>query len=788
MRAARLLLTALLALCLAISAAVALDRAIIGETDRALQQLRIDLDAASLQLRRPNLSDQDLANLKIALEKIRTGAADRSLKLLVPLGEVTQQLNSLGPAPAAGQKEDEGVAQSRADLTATRDKLQSIKAQLDVVTVESEQVSKSVSVMQRDQFFSRIFDRSRSILNPNLWYDLLAGIGVLFTGLALLLRNWWSDVSQTAQPLGLLLIPLIIVGCGLGFRLVNRFFARWLTGYSNSGRPIDNMTRLWIILRALIVTFAALAILFLPIRFALEASGYFTDATPRMVMIWDALRDMVFTTIFYYVLGRRVAAPGRPEIRIVDLDDRAASQFAILVGLTAFVASFNYQLGQVSSGMFLSLNYTQGQSALGALTLLVLSSIILLVLRRQQGLPDAEGRQLYFGWATHLVPVVWVLIFIGFGALALGYLALGDYLAHQIVRTAMVVTLVFLVYHLLDAMVQASFDPQSNFGIFLRRITGLGERAIERIGLIFRTIVDLILVVAGIPLLLLLWTLNWVDMRGLVNTLALGITIGDVTILPGTLAIMLAILVAGVVATKLFNSWLDRRILADTRIKKGVQDSILTGASYIGYFLAGVFALTAAGVDFSSLAIIAGALGLGIGLGLQSIINNFVSGVILLAERPIRVGDWVSLPEGEGIVRRINVRSTEIETFDSCSIILPNSALVTEAVKNWTHNDDMGRFSIDLVVDYDTDADVMKRLLLEVTKAHPKVLSHPAPTVLLTSFGKNGLEFVVRAFVADVLMGSQVASDIRFTLLSRLRDAGINIAQPVAVLTAAPKS
>ena len=283
-------------------------------------------------------------------------------------------------------------------------------------------------------------------------------------------------------------------------------------------------------------------------------------------------------------------------------------------------------------------------------------------------------------------------------------------------------------------------------------------------------------------MLLLLWTLNWVDMRGLMNTLALGITIGDVTILPGTLAIMMAILLAGIIATKLFNSWLDHRILADTRIKKGVQDSILTGASYIGYFLAGVFALTAAGVDFSSLAIIAGALGLGIGLGLQSIINNFVSGIILLAERPIRVGDWVSLPEGEGIVRRINVRSTEIETFDSCSIILPNSALVTEPVKNWTHNDDMGRFSIDVAVDYDTDPQVMKALLLETTKAHPKVLSHPAPTVLLTSFGKNGLEFVVRAFVADVLIGAQVASDIRFSLLSRFRDQGINIAQAVAVL------
>ena len=782
MRAARVLLTALLALLLAASAGFAFDRAIIGETDRGLQQLRIDLDMATQTLSRPNLSDQNLANLKVTLEKIRTTAADRSLKLVAPLGEVTQQLNSLGTAPAAGQREDEGVAQSRADVTATRDKLQSIKAQLDVVTVEAEQASRSVSTLQRDQFFGRIFDRSRSILNFDVWVDLVAGIGVLFAGLSLMLRNWWADVSQTAQPLGLLTIPAIVFGAGLAFRLINRFFSRWLTGYSNSGRPLDNMTRLWIVFRALIVTFAALAVVFFPIRFALETSGYFTDANPRMVLLWDSLRDTVFTTIFYYVLARRVTAPGKPEIRIVDLDERAASRVTLLVGLTAFVASFNRQLGQVSGGMYLGLNYTQGQTALGALSLLVLSSIVLLVLHDQQGLPDDDKRRFYFSWARKLVPLAWLLIIIGFTSLIFGYLALGDYIAHQIVRTTMVVTLVFLVYHLFDAMVQASFDPQSNFGVFLRRISGLSERAIERLGLIFRTMVDLVLVIAGIPLLLLLWTLNWVDMRGLMNTLALGITIGDVTILPGTLAIMLTILVAGILATKVFNSWLDHRILSDTRIKKGVQDSILTGSSYIGYLLAGVFALTAAGVDFSSLAIIAGALGLGIGLGLQSIINNFVSGVILLAERPIRVGDWVSLPEGEGIVRRINVRSTEIETFDSCSIILPNSALVTEAVKNWTHNDDMGRFSIDVVVDYDTDPDVMKKLLLETTCGHPKVLTHPAPTVLLTNFGKNGLEFVVRAFVADVLMGSQVASDIRFSLLSRFRGEGITIAQAVPVV------
>ena len=131
----------------------------------------------------------------------------------------------------------------------------------------------------------------------------------------------------------------------------------------------------------------------------------------------------------------------------------------------------------------------------------------------------------------------------------------------------------------------------------------------------------------------------------------------------------------GIAITRYVTAWLQRRVLTATRLDKGVQDSIRTGAGYFGYILAAGFALSAAGVNFSNLAIIAGALGVGIGFGLQSIVNNFVSGLILLAERPVRVGDWVVTTAGEGIVRTINVRATEIETFDNCTIFIPNSNL-----------------------------------------------------------------------------------------------------------------
>ena len=779
----RYALAALCAIFISLSPALAFDQAGVDENERALNQFRSDITRITELLRKPALSEEQLIDARTELELLWASAIERSSGVAASLAQVTQQIESLGEAPAAGASEDAGVAKTRADLTAMRDRLQSIKSQFDVIAVEAEQGVGRASVQQRDQFFERIFDHSHSILSPKLWRDTGVGLGVLTSNLGLLFKNWWAEVGPKGDPVGLLLVPVFIMIFAGGYMLINRWVKRWMTRYSQRGRSIDDMARLWRIVRGLITISLVPLILILPIQFSLEASGY---VTPRFEIVWDALVGVVTTGLFFYVMALRVAAPGEPEWRIVDLDDRAASRFTLLAGITAFVAAFNTQLGEVAGKLYLPVTYTVGQSAFFALALLILLSLILAVVRNQEGLPGKAGRKLYYGWVSSLVPFIWVLIILGFGALIAGYVAFADYISQQLVRTATVIGVLFILYYMLDAAITASFDPQSGFGVFLRRMTGLGERSIERMGLIFRTGADLIMLIVAVPILFVLWTLTWLDF-GFFNTLSTGVKIGEITISPGIVLLMMALLVAGIVATKLFNRWLSRRILTNTRINRGVQDSILKGSTYLGYFIAAVLALTAAGVDFSSIALIAGALGLGIGLGLQTIVNNFVSGLIILAERPIRVGDWVSLPAGEGIVRRINVRSTEIETFDSCSIVLPNSLLVTEPVRNWTHHDNMGRFLVAVTVDYDADAEEVRRLLLETVREHERVLSAPEPSALLVRFGPGGLDFELRASVADVFEAAVVASDVRFRLLTRFREKGITIATPVGLMQAAKR-
>jgi potassium-dependent mechanosensitive channel len=293
--------------------------------------------------------------------------------------------------------------------------------------------------------------------------------------------------------------------------------------------------------------------------------------------------------------------------------------------------------------------------------------------------------------------------------------------------------------------------------------------------------VDVLLAFVGLPLLFLLWTVTWVDFRAMANKAFFGFDVGSVTISPQSILMVAVVLFGGIALTKLFVRWLNKRVLLQTRVDKGVQDSVRKGTTYAGYIFAAGFALSAAGLDFSNLAIIAGALGVGIGFGLQSIVNNFVSGLILLAERPVRVGDWVAVAAGEGLVKKINVRATEIETFDGCSIIVPNSNLITEVVKNWTHSDTMGRFTVIVSVAYDSDVELVKTLLFQITKAHPNVLTYPEPVVTLQKFGAYSLDFEIKGTVGDIFYGVFVASDIRMSILKAFKEKDIVIPLPATL-------
>jgi small-conductance mechanosensitive channel len=285
----------------------------------------------------------------------------------------------------------------------------------------------------------------------------------------------------------------------------------------------------------------------------------------------------------------------------------------------------------------------------------------------------------------------------------------------------------------------------------------------------------------GIPLILLSWGFHIQDLELFFYRLFTEIKLGNIRIsLVGILAGVL-IFAGGYLVTRWFQRWLDGNVMARGQVDLGVRNSVKTGIGYLGIAVAAVIGISAAGIDLSSLALVASALSVGIGFGLQNIVSNFVSGLILLVERPFKVGDWIVSGTSEGIVKRISVRATEIETFRKQSIIVPNSELINASLGNWTHRNRVARSEIPVSVGYDSDPKQVMAILLELVQTVPKVLRNPEPNVEFLRFGPLSLDFEMRFFLSDLSDGMAIRNNLRIAILERFRREGIVMPLAAAV-------
>jgi potassium efflux system protein len=324
----------------------------------------------------------------------------------------------------------------------------------------------------------------------------------------------------------------------------------------------------------------------------------------------------------------------------------------------------------------------------------------------------------------------------------------------------------------------STFNEHTARGQAVAARLGVSGSGLGLAGALLSAFVRVLLTALAFVVIIGPWEVSTADLFDTVRNIPFGFKIGEIHLSFQALLAAMVVLVLLLILTRVVQRWLEAELLPRTRIEPSLQLSIVTIFGYLGAITAITVSLNGLGFDLQKIALIAGALSVGIGFGLQSIVSNFVSGLILLTERPIRVGDSIVVKGEEGWVRRVRVRATEIETFDRASVIIPNSELITGVVKNWTRANTLGRIVVKVGVGYDSDPDQVRDILMEIAKSHPQIVQSPAPGAFLLGFGESALEFELRCVVADVEKGLAVRSDLHYAIIRKFRAAGIEIPYP----------
>lgn len=389
--------------------------------------------------------------------------------------------------------------------------------------------------------------------------------------------------------------------------------------------------------------------------------------------------------------------------------------------------------------------------------------------------PTGERRGILWPLARFLANIVAIAVPV---SAFLGYRQLAQFFAVNLVLSAALLGLAWSVHGAVRDVVGLLTDERYGSGLQIRRALRFDEQTARLIKFWSVLLLEIALLAASIFLMLLIWGADWANLLVLVERIWSGISIGKYTVAVGDILIGIAAFVFLVVLVRAGQRLFDERLKSQTRIDVGVRHALRAGFGYTGIVIAAMLAISVAGFDLSNLALIAGALSVGIGFGLQAIVNNFVSGIILLVERPIKEGDWVIVDGHEGHVRNISVRSTEISTFQRASVIIPNATLITSPVVNWSHKDPSGRIDVAVGVAYESDVEKVQDILLACAEQHDKVWSYPAPEVLFRDFGDSALAFELRCFTGDIGERLPISSDLRFAIDGAFRANGIEIPFP----------
>ncbi len=690
-----------------------------------------------------------------------------------PKAESKPDAASAQPPPSAKQPPS-GSAEASidAEIAEQRKAHDAIDATLKrarALLLETRQVAIAIVARQRALFAKTLFLRTSSLFSVDLWRAAIADAPTAFGAAKSFLADRAANfTSRTEGHRAKLTAVVVAILLALLPALV---LSRRVMRRNHEGKTPTPMRRAaaagWTALVASAVPITAAATL----GAAFEAFDLL-DATlePLLRRVFEAVARVAFV----YGAARAVFAPSHPEWRAIDLGERRDRLFVRLFSIGAIALSATLLVEQIEETVQASLPLVIVTRGVGVMIQagLLLWGLMAIAPEGEEQREIGEER----GWLIAARLIGFPMLVIILGACVAGYVTFANFVILHASWIAIVAFILYVVVTLSAGGVEHAFSAESLVGRTLIGGLGLKPDQLTPVGVLLSGIVTLVAWGAAALLAAAPFGLSSNDILADLWSSFFSFKIGDVTISPSAALAAITLFLLVLAAAQGLRRWLDTRLLPLTRLDSGLRSSISATLGYAGVIAAAMTALSSLGIGVEKLAIVAGALSVGIGFGLQSIVNNFVSGLILLWERAIRVGDWVVIGDEQGYVRRINVRSTEIETFDRATMVVPNSNLVTGVVKNWLRGDRVGRIKVAISPHPGVDPEQIRDIMIAVARAQEGVLRIPAPQVMFLGMEATAFKFELWCYVEDVEKSARVRSDLHFDLHRRLSEARIKMA------------
>jgi small-conductance mechanosensitive channel len=764
------LLFALCLSCLSVSPALSADSESTGINYVQLTKTLTDMEK---KIKNSESALQDIDNDSNILYEISAQLETAKRDNEREARSIQKQIDALGAEPEDGIEELDVIANKRKEFKNELAVINSRISETNILQVKIEELNVLILNARNQKVLGNLFDKQSPLAQPQIFVKSLTAFVVFFWDIVKSPVEWYKNLDDSSKSYVLTyLIPafFILIGAFWLGLVLRRLIMRNM-GYR---QDIENPRYGHKLLAAVSV---AIAYGVIP---ALIIGGMLLWMIGSKIFTIGFFGIVINSTLYYIlfiIMARAFArvtfAPWNGKWRLVNVETPKAIGIVKALYLSIELIGIGALLEHIASyagrSEILQNFLTVISCAIKAFAIILIASQVLFGNGTKPAEPsDSEEEEPNL--PLKIMFFASLLTIATFAISLFGYPKLSAFILNRYIITAILVGLFMILKRL--------------FSEVLRRLLLLGfwgktfrlrRKILTKIDFGLTLLINPILALFFAYVFLNLWGISGNFILHACKKVLFGFEVGGVRISLLAIVLGIAVFFGSLALVKVIKTHLTINVFSKLDIDDGIKHSMSSGVSFIGFILSTLLAIIVMGGDLSSLAVIAGALSVGIGFGLQNITNNLVSGIIILFERPIKIGDWVIINGEEGQIKQINIRSTELETFQKTSVIIPNATLLSSSLTNLTHGNNWTRQSVKVGVAYGTDVQRVTEILLECAKNNKKVLKSPAPYVLFKDFGASSLDFELRCYSNNIWSGWSIPSELRYEINKRFQEEGIEI-------------